>query len=184
LTTKSLVERPSRIRSRISNDLFALRGVDGRGASARRYRDVVHAFAGDVGGVDRLTEPQKIMIRTAAMMTLKIEDVQSRIVAGQDIDVEQLTRMGNVLARLLAAIGARKGNGKSDGGNVLQDYLAARAAEQEADAEFEADVEVEAEFDKRPPFESAPASAHVAPDPDFAPAEPIEADAHDAGGAP
>jgi hypothetical protein len=151
LTTKSLVERPSRIRSRISNDLFALRGVDGRGASARRYRDVVHAFAGDVGGVDRLTEPQKIMIRTAAMMTLKIEDVQSRIVAGQDIDVEQLTRMGNVLARLLAAIGARKGKPEASGASALADYLAEKAAEQEAD-----DVEL----------------------------EPIEADAHDDGGAP
>jgi hypothetical protein len=155
MISKSTVERPSRIRSRISNDLFALRGVDGRGASARRYRDVVHAFAGDVGGVDRLTEPQKIMIRTAAMMTLKIEDVQSRIVAGQDIDVEQLTRMGNVLARLLAAIGARKGNGKSsDAGNALQDYLRERAAAEAIDP-IE-DVEL----------------------------EPIEADAHDAGGAP
>jgi hypothetical protein len=78
-----------------------------------------------------------------------------------------------------------KGSKSSDGSNALADYLAARA--QEADAEFEAvetDVEVDLEFNKRHPFESAPASAHVAPDPDFAPAEPIEADAHDAGGAP
>jgi hypothetical protein len=70
-----------------------------------------------------------------------------------------------------------KGSKSSDGSNALQAYLAARAQEADA-AELEADVEVDLEFNKRPPFESAPASEHAAPDPDIA---PVAID--DAGGA-
>jgi hypothetical protein len=145
MTCKSSGTRPLTVRSAISNDLLALRGIDGRGAVARRYRDVVIALADDVGGVDRLSEPQKIMIRTAAMMTVKIEDVQSRIVAGQDIDVEQLTRMGNVLARTLQLIGITKGP-KKYAGPSLSEVLAEAAARRDAeeDAEPEADAVEEA----------------------------------------
>jgi predicted ATPase with chaperone activity len=180
MNTKSIVERPSRIRSAITNSPFKLRGIDGRSAESRRWRDLVIAYANDVGGVEALSESQRALVTQAATVQLSAEKIQARIVAGEVVDGEELTRLSNVLARLLAAIGARKGNGKSDGSTALQDYLAARAAEQDADADHEAvetDVEVDLEFNKRHPFESAPASAHVAPDPDFAPAEPIEADA-------
>jgi hypothetical protein len=132
MSSKSPADRPVTVRSAISNNLLALRGVDGRGAVARRYRDVVISLADDAGGVDRLSEPQKILVRQAAMMTVKIEDVQSRIVAGEDIDVEQLTRLGNVLARTLQLIGVTKGP-KKDHGPSLSEYLASLRHEPEVE---------------------------------------------------
>jgi hypothetical protein len=132
MASKSPAARPLTVRSAISNNLLALRGVDGRGAVARRYRDVVISLADDAGGVDRLTEPQKIMVRTATMMTVKIEDIQSRIVAGENVDVEQLTRMGNVLARTLQLIGVTRGP-KKDQGLSLSEYLASLRHEPEVE---------------------------------------------------
>jgi hypothetical protein len=108
LETKSIVERPSRIRSAITNSPFKLRGIDGRSAESRRFRDLVHAYASDVGGVEALTEMQRALVTQAATVQLSAEKIQARVVNGERVDGEELTRLSNVLARLLEAIGTRK----------------------------------------------------------------------------
>ena len=60
---------------------------------ARRYRDVAIALADDLGGQDKLSESSKILVRQAAALTVQVEGLQSKIVAGEDIDLEQLTRL-------------------------------------------------------------------------------------------
>ncbi len=102
------VERPSRLRSFLTNDPLAIRGVDGRSADARRYRDVAIALADDLGGQDKLNEPTKILIRQAAALTVQMEALQSKIVAGEEIDLEQLTRLSNVLGRTLQRLGLKR----------------------------------------------------------------------------
>jgi hypothetical protein len=74
-----------------------LRGVDGRSVIARRYRDVAIALADDLGGQKTLNESTKILLRQAAALTVQVEYLQTKIVAGDDIDLEQLTRLTNVL---------------------------------------------------------------------------------------
>jgi hypothetical protein len=100
--------RPLTVRSAVTNDPLMLRGVDGRSVVARRYRDVAIALADDLGGQDKLSEPSKILVRQAAALTVQVESLQSKIVAGEDVDLEQLTRLSNVLGRTLQRLGLRK----------------------------------------------------------------------------
>lgn len=100
--------RPSTLRSRVTNDPLLLRGVDGRSAAGRRYRDLAIALADDLGGQDKLSEPTKILVRQAAALAVQVEGLQAKIVAGEDVDLEQLTRLSNVLGRTLHRLGLKK----------------------------------------------------------------------------
>ena len=100
--------RPANNRAAVTNDPLALRGVDGRTMIARRYRDVAIALADDLGGHDNLSEPTKILIRQAAALTVQVETLQTKIVAGEDVNLEQLTRLSNVLGRTLQRLGLKK----------------------------------------------------------------------------
>jgi hypothetical protein len=91
--SSALVARPQTVRSAVTNDPLFLRGVDGRSMVARRYRDVAIALADDLGGQDKLSESSKILVRQAAAMTVQVEGLQSKIVSGEDVDLEQLTRL-------------------------------------------------------------------------------------------
>jgi hypothetical protein len=96
------------VRSATTNDPLALRGIDGRSTIARRYRDVAIALADDLGGQDKLSEPTKVLIRAAAALTIQVESLNAKIVAGEDVDLEQLTRLTNVLGRTLHRLVIRK----------------------------------------------------------------------------
>jgi hypothetical protein len=103
-----IARRPPTIRSAITNDPLMLRGIDGRSVIARRYRDVAIALADDLGGQKTLSESTKILLRQAAVLTVQVEYLQTKIVAGDDIDLEQLTRLTNVLGRTLHRLGLKK----------------------------------------------------------------------------
>lgn len=109
--TSAITERPLTARSAVTNDPLFLRGVDGRSMVARRYRDIAIALADDLGGQDRISEPSKILVRQAAALTVQVEVLQSKIVAGEDVNLEQLTRLSNVLGRTLQRLGLRKPTG-------------------------------------------------------------------------
>jgi hypothetical protein len=100
--------RPLTVRSAVTNDPLLLRGVDGRSMVARRYRDVAIALADDLGGQDKLSEPSKILVRQAAALTVQVETLQTKIISGEDVNLEQLTRLSNVLGRTLQRLGLRK----------------------------------------------------------------------------
>jgi hypothetical protein len=106
--SSAVATRPLTVRSAVTNDPLMLRGVDGRSVVARRYRDVAIALADDLGGQDKLSEPSKILVRQAAALTVQVEGLQSKIVAGEDINLEQLTRLSNVLGRTLQRLGLKK----------------------------------------------------------------------------
>ena len=108
MNTPQHAGRPLTIRSKITNDPLAVRGVDGRSMAARRYRDVAIAIADDLGGQDLLSEPSKILVRQAAGMTVAVEDLSAKVVAGEDVNLEQLTRLSNVLGRTLQRLGLKK----------------------------------------------------------------------------
>jgi hypothetical protein len=56
LESATVASRPSTVRSRVTNGSKMVRGVDGRSADARRYRDLAMALADDLGGAAGLTE--------------------------------------------------------------------------------------------------------------------------------
>jgi hypothetical protein len=110
-----VVARPLTVRSATTNDPLLLRGVDGRSMVARRYRDVAIALADDLGGQDKLSEPSKILVRQAAAMTVQVESLQSKIVSGEDVNLEQLTRLSNVLGRTLQRLGLKRPRARPTG---------------------------------------------------------------------
>ena len=119
----SIAELPTRQRSKMTNGSQLLPGINGRSAPARRYRDLCTAFANDLGGESVLREADKALVRQAAALTVRSEEMQAALVRGDDIDDEQLTRLMNVASRTLAALRQRK-PAKAKAG--LHDYLASR----------------------------------------------------------
>ena len=95
--------------------------LDGRTIAARRYRDLVVAFEAEVGGV--LSESEKSMVRQAAALTLRAEELQADLVLGKPIDNDLLVRLTGTARRILASISGKAGERKPAGPN-LASYLA------------------------------------------------------------
>ena len=74
-------------RSRISNGSALLEGIDGRSATARRFRDVLNEIVSDLGGSDRLSEGQRQLARRCAMLAVECEKLEALGVAGGAIDL-------------------------------------------------------------------------------------------------
>lgn len=95
-------------RSKVTNGSAMLVGIDGRSATARRYRDIAMALADDLGGAGSLSEPEQALVRQAAALSVKAEEQQASIVRGEDIDPEQLVRLTNSLTRIMGRLGIKR----------------------------------------------------------------------------
>jgi hypothetical protein len=94
-----VVRTSTRNRSRITNGSELLRGVDGRSAEGRRYRDLTEAFGVEFGlGA---SEREMAAIRLAAALTVQSETLQAAIVRGERVAEEELTRALNAQAPAL-----------------------------------------------------------------------------------
>jgi hypothetical protein len=121
-----VVATSKRSRSAVTNGSRAHQKGDERSAGARRFRDLVAAFSADLG--DDLSENDLAMVRTAAALTLKSEQIQADLAAGLPVDSDALIRLASTSRRALAAVSAKAIERKPAGGNALQNYLDARAA--------------------------------------------------------
>ncbi len=106
--TRAIADRPRTVRSRITNGKDLLANVDGRTADARRYRDLCMSLADDLGGASALTEAQRALVRQAAAMIVQSEKLQSAVLRGELVDVEQLTRLANAATRILSRLGIKR----------------------------------------------------------------------------
>jgi hypothetical protein len=105
----SLAARSPRARhSRVTNGKKLVAGLDGRSAEARRYRDVAVALGDDLGGAAALSEGQRALVRQAAAMIVQSEKLQSALLRGELVDVEQLTRLANAATRILSRLGIKR----------------------------------------------------------------------------
>ena len=99
LNHSQVVRTSTRNRSRITNGSELLRGVDGRSAEGRRYRDLTEAFRVEFGlGA---SEREMAAIRLATALTVQSETLQAAIVRGERVAEEELTRALNAQARAL-----------------------------------------------------------------------------------
>ncbi len=115
----AIVSRSPNTRSRITNRSEMLRGIAGRSAEARRYGDLIEGFVADFV-VQKRGALELALIRQAAALTVQAEALQTKIVRGEDIDLEQLTRLTNVLTRTLKELGLKKRRADKPS---LADYL-------------------------------------------------------------
>ena len=72
-------EFPSRTRSAVTNHKDLLPGLDGRSATARRFRDLVNAFVADMGGLDHCSEIKLGLLRRLAATTVQAEMLEARM---------------------------------------------------------------------------------------------------------
>jgi hypothetical protein len=102
---------------------------DGRSSGARRYRAIVAAFTAEIG--HNLTESESGLVRQAAALALRCEQLQAAIVRGEAVDDDLLVRISGPSKRLLGAISVRS-QGKKPSGPTMLDYMAQKAAERTA----------------------------------------------------
>lgn len=100
-------KRPLTICSAVSNGTRMLDGVDGRSSSARRFRDLMLSFGGELGGIENLTEGERSLVRQAATITIRAEQLQAAIVRGEAVNPDELIRLSNTARRTLASIAPR-----------------------------------------------------------------------------
>lgn len=129
MTTPDTATASPSQRSRVSNGTAILPGVDGRSALARRYRDLVAALSSDLEAGQ--SQAAGFQIRNAASLQLHAEELTARLVRGEAIDPEAITRATNGANRALAALrpkpAANRRRPGQSGGSVT-DYLARRPA--------------------------------------------------------
>lgn len=84
----------------------ALGQVDGRSTLYRRYKDLVGDYVDAVGGNPNAT--MFAIIRDAAAITAKNEEMQAQIVKGGEVDMAIYLRSIDTLIKLLSKIGIKK----------------------------------------------------------------------------
>lgn len=113
-------------RSKITNNPWALPGVDNRLPLARRFRDLCREFAGDA----RLNEAERAQVRQAAMLTMRAEALQVAQARGELVIGDEAIRLSSEIRRILAPIAAKASAIKqNEPPQTLKEYHASRAAE-------------------------------------------------------
>jgi hypothetical protein len=107
-TSSPLCELPSRTRSAVTNHKDLLPGLDGRSATARRFRDLVNAFVADMGGLDRCSEIKLGLLRRLAAIVVQAELMEARMVNGEAIDVGTLCTLASTTVRLSQRLGLER----------------------------------------------------------------------------
>ena len=96
-------------------------GLDGRTATARRFRDLVNAFVADMGGLDRCSEIKLgLPPRLAAGDGCKPSSSRPGLVNGEQIDIGQLCALASTAVRIASRIGLeRRGQARPADGQGL-----------------------------------------------------------------
>lgn len=95
-------------RSRLSNDPWAMPGIDGRTTAGRRFRDVAVSIAGDLGGLDALSQAQVQLVKRAAWLASLCERLEGEAAAGGDFDADAYHAATDRLLRVLTRLGVER----------------------------------------------------------------------------
>jgi hypothetical protein len=99
---------------------------DGRSMGARRLKALIVAYSADLGG-ELTTQVDKALVRTAAILTLKMEMLEHDLASGKVVSSDDLIRLASTSRRALAAVSAKAVN-LQPASQTLQQYLAAKHA--------------------------------------------------------
>lgn len=125
-------------RSRVTTgrSLFLTGSCDGRSAVGRRFRDLFELHQSDIGGEDVVTEAQRQLCRRAAALGVWCEEIESHLVGGQPIDIDEYLKVTNSLRRVLDTIGVKSQTSTHNVTPTLDKYIQTtfKAAETVRDA--------------------------------------------------
>ncbi len=99
--------RPSKDaqKSRITNGSALLPDIDGRSVIARRYRDIMSALLTDQGGASQCSESRTQLIRRFAAASVLAEQMEAKLVNGEQIDLAEHAQLASTLVRLTNHLG-------------------------------------------------------------------------------
>ena len=117
------IARSVRNRSAVTNRKRLFVEGDGRSPWARRWRDLIELHAGDLGGIDVLSEAQFSLIKRAATIEVELELSEGRMSMGEEVDLDIFTRSVSHLRRILETLGIERR--PRDITPTLREYLAA-----------------------------------------------------------
>jgi hypothetical protein len=106
--SRTLAPRQPVARSRVSNGSDLLAGIDGRSATARRYRDIFFAIASDQGGADRMTEARLQLCRRFSALCVLAECMEAKLARGEAVDLGEMALISSTLVRLSSRIGINR----------------------------------------------------------------------------
>jgi hypothetical protein len=96
-------------------------GIDYRSLAARRFRDLIHSYEADF---EVVTEADQSLVRTAAMLTIKGEQMQAALVRGENVESDEIVRNAGQLRRILGDL-RRKSEAAQTASPSLLEHLAA-----------------------------------------------------------
>jgi hypothetical protein len=129
MTSRPAAATKPEFRTRVGNGKALLLGVDQRTNGARRHREIVEAIERDLG--PDLTEIERLRVMNCACWQLHAEELTARMVRGEAVDPEAVTRAVNGAARALAALQRGKAARKParSAFEALEEHLARKRAE-------------------------------------------------------
>jgi hypothetical protein len=108
LTLRGLRIRGAKARSKVTNGVKLIAGLDGRSVWGRRFYDLCASHAADAGGPETLSEAQISLIRRASALEVTLEMLEKDMAEGRDVDLDQYSRSAGHLRRILEAIGIKR----------------------------------------------------------------------------
>ncbi len=148
-----LAPRKPNARSRLTNHSDILANIDGRSATARRYRDIVAAILSDQGGADLCSESRVQLVRRFAAQAVQAEAMEARLARGEAIDLQEHALISSTLVRLASRIGIER---RPCEPQSLAQYLASRTTEMAADSLEDEPATTLAPDDGTPAGEASP----------------------------
>jgi hypothetical protein len=96
-------------RSRATNHRDLLPKIkDGRATQARRFRDLVHAFISDAGGIDNVSEVKLGLVRRLAAATVLSEEIEAQAVNGEPVDINTFCQLASTPVGLATRLGLER----------------------------------------------------------------------------
>jgi hypothetical protein len=95
-------------RSAVTNGTALYIDGDGNSAWSRCYRDLVAAYASDLGGWDDLTSAQRAIVRRIAYMDCELEEMEGSRSKSEPVDFDRYARNAVRQRNLLDLIGLER----------------------------------------------------------------------------
>jgi hypothetical protein len=95
-------------KARITNHRDLLPGLDGRSSGARRYRDLVQAYAADMGGLSNLSEVKLGLLRRLAAASVLAEALEVKAANGEAVDIATFCNLASTTVRIASRVGLER----------------------------------------------------------------------------
>jgi len=103
-------QEPSRLRSVVTNGTRTFLGKPGgeQTAVGLRWKDIAAAITEDLGGIDRLSEIERQLVRRVTHLSVEAELMEADRVKGQEIDIDKYISITNAIGRAGQRVGLRR----------------------------------------------------------------------------